>query len=116
MTAASISASHQTGRLSLLMIFIMIICGCSSTGSPDDPLESFNRRTHQFNMAVDAAVLRPVASAYSDITPSPLQTGISNFYANLGYPLVAVNQFLQGKFRLGLRDGGRFIVNSTLGI
>lgn len=110
------SRCHRSGVLSLLLILIMVVSGCSSTGSVHDPLEPLNRRVHQFNQILDDAILRPVASAYVGITPSPVQTGVSNFYDNLGYPLVVVNQFLQGKFWLGLRDTGRFAVNTTLGL
>ena len=43
-------------------------------------------------------------------------SGIGNFLGNLEYPATIVNQFLQGKPKLGLRDTGRFLLNSTLGV
>jgi len=37
-----------------------------------------------FNETVDKAVLKPVATAYTDVLPSPVRTGVNNFFANLG--------------------------------
>jgi phospholipid-binding lipoprotein MlaA len=45
-----------------------------------------------------------------------MRVGIGNFLGNLEYPATVVNQFLQGKPKMGLRDTGRFLLNSTLGI
>ncbi len=81
-----------------------------------DPYERFNRKVFEFNSWLDARFLRPVAVVYRNTLPEPLRTSVSNFFSNLDYPLVAVNQFLQGKPRLGFRDVTRFGINSTLGI
>jgi phospholipid-binding lipoprotein MlaA len=81
-----------------------------------DPLQGFNRAMQSFNDTADRWVLKPVAKGYRAVVPSPLRRGISDFYSNLSYPLVAVNQFLQGKPGLGFSDIGRFVMNSTLGI
>lgn len=81
-----------------------------------DPWEGMNRKIYAFNTRADDLVLKPVAKAYNKVLPSPIRTGIGNFFSNFGYPIVAVNQFLQGKGKKGLSDTGRFLVNSTLGI
>ena len=52
---------------------------------------------------------------YHDHTPKIVQTGVGNFFDNLGYPTTIVNQFLQGKFKEGAQDTGRFLLNTTLG-
>ena len=36
-----------------------------------------------FNERVDDAVLKPVATAYSEVLPSPVRTGVNNFFGNL---------------------------------
>ena len=41
---------------------------------------------------------------------------IGNFFVNITYPIVIVNQLLQGKCREGASDTGRFVMNSTLGV
>jgi phospholipid-binding lipoprotein MlaA len=65
---------------------------------------------------VDRAALKPVAEGYRRITPRWMRIGIGNFLGNLEYPATMVNQFLQGKPKEGLRDTGRFLLNSTLGV
>ena len=52
---------------------------------------------------------------YRDYTPKIVQTGVGNFFENLGNPTTIVNQFLQGKFKEGAQDTGRFLLNTTLG-
>lgn len=61
-------------------------------------------------------MLRPVAKAYKFVAPQFVETGVSNFFSNLGQPTVIVNDLLQAKFRPALSDTGRFLVNTTLGI
>jgi phospholipid-binding lipoprotein MlaA len=75
-----------------------------------------NRTTYKFNSKLDKAVLRPVARGYQKITPQFVRTGVSNFVDNLGYPIVIVNDLLQARFKLFVRDTGRFLMNTTLGI
>jgi phospholipid-binding lipoprotein MlaA len=70
----------------------------------------------KFNDTIDRAALKPVAKAYNKVTPRVVRSSISNFFANLEYPVTFINQFLQGKFVMGLRDTGRFLVNSTFGV
>jgi len=88
-------------------------------GTPDetnDPLESFNRTMFSFNMALDKAVLAPVARGYRDYTPDPMQTGLHNFLVNLRAPIDLLNTLLQGDFRRSGIVLKRFVVNSTAGI
>lgn len=80
-----------------------------------DPIEGVNRAIYKFNDALDRAVLKPVAETYMEITPELAQTGISNFFDNLTYVNVIVNDFLQGKAVQGLADTGRLLLNTTLG-
>lgn len=81
-----------------------------------DPYERMNRAVWNFNNWFDKRFVRPVAVTYRNRVPAPVRQCVSNFFANLDYPLVALNQFLQGKPKLGLMDVARFGVNSTLGI
>jgi phospholipid-binding lipoprotein MlaA len=99
-----------------------LLGGCATTqadGKPQeknhDPFEKVNRGVYEFNDAVDRYALKPVATAYRDYMPKPVQEGIGNFFENLGYPTTIANQFLQGKFKEGAQDTGRFLLNTTLG-
>jgi len=87
-----------------------------SKGQRLDPWESWNRKVFAFNESLDANVLKPVATAYSEIVPSPIRTGIDNFFGNIGDAWSAVNLMLQGRFKAGVEQGMRFAVNSTLGL
>ncbi|MFT7775115.1 VacJ family lipoprotein [Roseateles sp.] len=86
-----------------------------SKGQRMDPWESWNRKVFAFNEKLDENVLKPVATAYSEIVPSPVRTGIDNFFGNIGDAWSAVNLMLQGRFKAGLEQGMRFAVNSTFG-
>jgi len=86
-----------------------------SKGQRLDPWESWNRKVFAFNEKLDANVLKPVATAYSEIVPSPVRTGIDNFFGNISDAWSAVNLLLQGRFKAGVDQGMRFAVNTTLG-
>ena len=80
-----------------------------------DPWERLNRLTYRFNARFDEAVFLPVANAYRR-APSPLRAGVHNFFGNLYEVDSMLNYALQGRFALGARSIGRFVVNSTAGI
>ncbi len=87
-----------------------------SKGQRLDPWENWNRKVFAFNEKLDANVLKPVATAYSELVPAPVRTGIDNFFGNIGDAWSAVNLVLQGRFKPGVEQGMRFAVNSTLGL
>jgi len=105
-----------TVRMLLLMIGIMSMAACVNTQTPEDPFQGYNRSMHGINDSLDKAILRPISVAYVSVAPDFVQQAIKNFYKNTRYPLVIINQLLQGKINPGVRDSGRFLVNSTLGI
>lgn len=84
--------------------------------NPRDPLEGFNRAMFSFNDGLDQAILKPVAQGFRDTVPSFVQTGIGNFFGNIGDVWTAVNNLLQGKMGDGVNDIMRVAVNSTFGI
>ena len=84
--------------------------------TPGDPFETFNRSTYGFSMAVDKAILRPVALGYRQVVPRPARDGVRNVLSNIGEPLVFVNDLLQLKIGRAGKTLGRFVINSTLGL
>jgi phospholipid-binding lipoprotein MlaA len=105
-----------------LLALSAFLGGCATTqadGTPreknPDPFEQFNRGVYRFNDTIDRYALKPAATVYRDYTPKLVQTGVGNFFENLGYPTTIANQFLQGKFKQGAQDTGRFLLNTTLG-
>jgi phospholipid-binding lipoprotein MlaA len=81
-----------------------------------DPLEPLNRAFFQFNDKLYVWVLNPTATGYSKVAPEPFRESVRNFFANLRYPIRAVNNLLQGKAKGAGIETARFIVNSTVGI
>ncbi|WP_250459655.1 MlaA family lipoprotein [Microbulbifer litoralis] len=81
-----------------------------------DPWEGFNRAVFRFNDTADRWVLKPVATSYRQITPIFMQTGIHNFFSNLGEITNIFNGALQWKWGQVGNDTGRFLVNSTVGL
>ena len=108
----------RTLTLGGLALLVLMTTGCAhrSPFEPADPLEPINRPIYVFNMTADRYVLRPVAKTYADYVPSPVQTGIGNFFDNLFYPTTIVNGLLQGKFKQSGLDLTRFLLNSTFGL
>jgi phospholipid-binding lipoprotein MlaA len=95
----------------------VLLSGCAtSTANPRDPFEKFNRTVFSFNDAVDRTALKPAATAYKNVTPDFVQTGVNNFFGNLSDLWSSINNFAQLKGQDGLNDFTRFAVNSTLGL
>lgn len=97
---------------------LLALAGCASgpAADPRDPLEPLNRSIYQFNVDVDRALLKPVATAYVDVAPVPVRTGVNNFFGNLRDGWSAVNGVLQLRPREATENGMRFAINSTLGL
>ena len=87
-----------------------------AASSPADPFQGFNRSIFNFNEGLDRTIVRPVATAYRDVVPSPVRTGLGNFIGNFSDAWSAVNQFLQGKGEAGLSMTFRVLVNTTFGL
>ncbi len=104
----------------ILLGAVMSMAGCASTqtaeSNPDDPWEGFNRKVFVFNDTLDRYALKPIAQGYDYVTPSPVQTGVGNFFANLGEVGTAFNSVLQWKWGNAGIASGRFMINSTLGL
>lgn len=86
-----------------------------SYSKTNDCFETVNRAVFSFNMGLDKMVFKPIAKGYTYL-PNPLKTGVKNATNNVTYLVQIPNQFLQGKFKDGINDTGRFLVNTTVGI
>lgn len=87
-------------------------CGCAGT----DPWERMNRGTFWFNERLDNYLLEPVAKGWDWTLPETAQTGVRNFFTNLSFPIVFVNDLLQLKPLDAGEDLARFLVNTTVGV
>ncbi|WP_028080410.1 MlaA family lipoprotein [Solimonas soli] len=95
---------------------LLVGCAHNSPYEPADPLERINRPIYAFNTTADKYVLRPVTKTYVDYVPAPVRSSVSNFFDNLFYPTVVVNDALQAKFKQSGLDLTRFLMNTTFGV
>ena len=111
--------SLRSCRITLAAAAVLAFSGCATTGTapvdPNDPWEPANRTTYVINDTLDQAVLKPVSDLYLKL-PGGVRKSLRNFFDNAAYPGTALNQLLQGKFKLAMEDSFRFVLNSTLGI
>ena len=90
--------------------------GAEAAASPGDPLEPTNRQVLDVNMAVDDAVLKPVAQGYRAAVPEYARTRIRNVLDNMAEPRIFANNVLQGRFLDAGHTTMRFFFNSTVGV
>jgi len=106
-------------RLALLAL-VVALAGCTSlqttSTSKDDPFEPWNRAMYDVHEVVDGKMIKPAVQAYVDVTPKPIQHGISNFFNNLDDVVSVVNDFLQWKLDKAGNDMGRVMLNSFFGL
>ncbi len=97
---------------------LLLAAGCATgpNANPADPLEPLNRQTARFNDKLDDIVLRPVATAYHRVLPSPVRTGVTNFFGNLSDVWSFVNSVAQLKLHNSFDDFVRVNVNTFWGI
>ncbi len=113
-----------SSRVVSIALLIPILSACSTLSVNDkpnkhiasDPFEGINRSIYAFNTGADKLLMKPAAKTYNKLIPKPAKQGVSHFLANLGEPLNALNNLLQGKFERALISTYRFAVNSTIGV
>lgn len=65
---------------------------------------------------LDKAVMRPIAKEYTRVTPKGVRAHIHDFFTNLVMPVTIVNDLLQLKPIHAVKDTGRFLTDSTIGL
>src|ERR1035437_8417527 len=120
MKVTLIHGNRLSARAGLCLVLgaILLLGGCATGPTADrrDPMEPLNRGVFHFNDAVDRAVVKPVATMYRDVLPSPIRTGVTNFFNNLQDAWSAVNNALQGKGQAAGNSLMRFEVNTFMGL
>lgn len=71
---------------------------------------------HEFNRALDRAIVRPAGKGYSAFIADDIETVVSNFATNVSIPAAIVNNILQGNGRGASQDLYRMLINTTLGL
>lgn len=96
------------------LIVVALLSGCATTNKKD-PLEPMNRMMFAMNKAADTALIKPVATIYTRLTPQFLRTGLSNMVNNMRDVITVVNGTLQFKFGQAARDLERVVINTLFG-
>ncbi len=96
----------------------VLLPGCASGPdvNPRDPWEKLNRGTTVVNEKIDAALLKPAAIAYQNVTPSVVRTGVSNFFGNVSDVWSLINTTLQLKFQESGDNLLRVSINTFFGL
>jgi phospholipid-binding lipoprotein MlaA len=82
----------------------------------NDPIEPFNRKVFEVNLALDHWIARPVARRYRDWVPDWVRNRFHNALVNLNDPWTFVNDVLQGEADRAAQTMVRFMFNSTVGL
>ena len=109
------SSTKRSILTTIMLVFLLTSCSTTSN-SKNDPLEPMNRAIFGFNEIVDDNIFEPVAKTYKYITPDPIETGVSNFFSNVGEVSTIANDVFQFKFKQAGYDFLRFSINTTVGI
>jgi phospholipid-binding lipoprotein MlaA len=117
----SMSIFSRSTRIILLGAIALVLavlqgCAMSPNANPRDPWEPFNRNVSNFNEGLDQAVLKPVATAYQNVTPQIMRTGVNNFFGNIADVWSFVNNVLQLKPAESVETLFRVGVNTTVGL
>jgi len=81
-----------------------------------DPLEEYNRWMTSVNDKFFVYIYNPISEGYAYVLPKPARVGVSNAFDNLKFPLRFANNLLQFKFDSSMKELGRFMINSTVGL
>jgi len=103
-------------KIALIIASVAGLTACASSPDKSDPYEGFNRVIYGFNSSLDRFLVKPIAQGYHYVTPNSVETGVGNFFSNLGEIRNLANSGLQGKGNKTLLHSGRFLVNSTIGL
>ena len=81
-----------------------------------DPLFPWNWVMFHFNDRLYFWILKPFARGYRAVIPTPVRSGVKNFFHNLTTPIRMASCILQGKGRAASAEFARFMINSTVGV
>lgn len=81
-----------------------------------DPYEGYNRFMFRVNDKLDRYVVAPVARGYRKVTPSPVRSGVRNFFNNLRDVVSFGSNVLRLDIEKASTDFVRVGINSTFGL
>jgi len=95
---------------------LLSACAGRQPPQPDyDPWQGFNRKMFAFNDALDEYAMEPAARGWNYVVPGAVQHALTHFFNNLRFPIVFVNDILQGKPHKTAEELARFQINTFMG-
>jgi len=79
-------------------------------------LDQYNRAITSFNDSFYLNFMTPLSDGYKNITNEGIRDSVGNFFYNIRYPVRAINNLLQLKFKNTIEETGVFLINSTVGL
>ena len=101
--------------IKFLCLFLITSSVSSKIYAADECFEKTSRSIFKFNMAVDNAIIEPIAKGFNKL-PKPIKDGTNNFTSNISTLLTIPTSLLQGDFSQFVNSSGSVIINSTIGI
>ena len=95
--------------------FAMTLLTFSNANAVNECFEGTSRAVFKFNMALDNAIIEPIAKGYNKL-PEPIKNGTSNFTSNIATLLSIPNHLLQGNLKSTGDAAASFLINTTVGI
>lgn len=102
--------------MSLICLTPALAAATAASTTPDDPYESFNRKSFAFSLKLDRAVVGPLARVSAGLTPVPVVKALHNILVNLSEPVVILNDLLQFRPERALKATTRLAINSSFGV
>ncbi|HVJ74416.1 MAG TPA: VacJ family lipoprotein [Casimicrobiaceae bacterium] len=110
------TALDRQVRTAAALALATALAGCAtmeggSAPSKSDPLEPWNRAMYAIHEPLDTNIVRPIAQAWVDYVPRPVQSAVHTFFGNIEDGFSALNGLMQGKWEKAGNDLGRITVN-----
>ena len=99
-------------RAGAALAAVVLLAGCATATSKEDPLEPMNRAMFEVHEVADKFVMKPVVDVYTTVVPRLVRTGVSNFFNNIDDLFSGINALLQGKPDKAGNDFGRVMLNT----
>ena len=100
----------------LLMLSQAGWAAAEQTYTYKDPYEGYNRVMFNINDHLDRYIMTPVARGYRKVTPSPVRTGVNNFFNNLRDVVSFGSNLLRLDIEKASTDFVRVGINTTFGL
>lgn len=102
--------------LATTLLLFLCQAGWAEDQPYKDPYEGYNRVMFNINDHLDQYIMTPVARGYRKVTPSPVRTGVNNFFNNLRDVVSFGSNLLRLDIEKASTDFVRVGINTTFGL